>query len=165
MRLRVLPRRFYSRPTVEVARGLLGQWLVHGEMRGRITEVEAYLPFIDPAAHTHRGLRPRTRVVFGEPGHAYVYLIYGMYHCLNVVTEPVGTPGCVLIRAVEGMGGGPGKLTRAMGITLEHYGCDLLRGPIRILEGPPVEQFDVTPRIGMKVAVDAPLRFVARRLD
>ena len=118
MRLRVLPRSFYSRPTVEVARGLLGQWLVHGALRGRISEVEAYLPFVDPAAHSHRGMTPRTRVLFGRPGHAYVYLIYGMYYCLNVVCEAEGTPGCVLIRAVEGMGKGPGLLTRAMGITM-----------------------------------------------
>ncbi len=165
MRLRVLPRLFYARPTVEVARGLLGQWLVHGKLRGRITEVEAYLPFVDPAAHSCRGMTPRTRVLFGAPGHAYVYLIYGMYYCLNVVTEAEGTPGCVLIRAVEGMGGGPGKLTRAMGITLEQYGCDLVRGPLRIVAGPPVSEIEVTPRIGMKVAVEAPLRFVARRLD
>lgn len=164
MRLRVLPRSFYTRPTIVVARALLGQWLVHGALRGRITEVEAYLPFVDPAAHAHRGMTPRTRVLFGAPGHAYVYLIYGMYHCLNVVAEPEGTPGCVLIRAVDGIGGGPGKLTRAMGITLEQYGADLVRGPLRILAAPPVDEIDVTPRIGMKVAVDAPLRFVARRL-
>ena len=165
MRLRVLPRSFYSRPTVEVARGLLGQWLMYGELRGRITEVEAYLPFVDPAAHSHRGMTARTRVLFGRPGHAYVYLIYGMYYCLNVVAEAQGTPGCVLIRAVEGMGGGPGKLTRAMGITMAHYGCDLVKGPLRIMAGAPVTEVAVTPRIGMKVAVDAPLRFLAKRLD
>jgi len=165
MRLRVLPRSFYSRPTVEVARGLLGQWLVLGDLRGRISEVEAYLPFVDPAAHAHRGMTKRTRVLFGRPGFAYVYLIYGMYHCLNVVAEGEGIPGCVLIRAVEGMGKGPGLLTRAMGITLAHYGCDLVKGPLRILAGAPVTDVLVTPRIGMKVAVDEPLRFVARGLD
>lgn len=165
MRLRVLPRSFYSRHTADVARDLLGQWLEHGELRGRITEVEAYLPFTDPAAHSFRGETARTRVLFGEPGHAYVYLIYGMHYCLNVVTEPAGTPGCVLVRAVEGMGDGPGKLTRAMGITLAQYGCDLVRGPLRILEGAPVEDVEVTPRIGIRLAADAPLRFVARGLD
>lgn len=165
MRLRVLPRSFYSQPTVEVARGLLGQWLELGDLRGRITEVEAYLPFVDPAAHAHRGMTKRTRVLFGRPGFAYVYLIYGMHYCLNVVAEEEGVPGCVLIRAVEGMGKGPGLLTRAMGITLEHYGCDLVKGPLRILAGAAVTDVLVTPRIGMKVAVEAPLRYVARGLD
>ena len=165
MRLRVLPRSFYSQPTVEVARGLLGQWLELGDLRGRITEVEAYLPFVDPAAHAHRGMTKRTRVLFGRPGFAYVHLIYGMHYCLNVVAEEEGVPGCVLIRAVEGMGKGPGLLTRAMGITLEHYGCDLVKGPLRILAGAAVTDVLVTPRIGMKVAVEAPLRYVARGLD
>jgi DNA-3-methyladenine glycosylase len=100
-----LPRSFYNRPTVDVARGLLGKTLVHGETSGRIIETEAYLGLADLAAHASRGLTPRTRVIFGPPGHAYVYLIYGMYECLNVIAEPDGTPGCVLIRALTPLTG------------------------------------------------------------
>src|SRR6266545_1043522 len=96
-----LKRSFYGRSTVEVARDLLGKLLVHGEAAGIIVETEAYLGADDLAAHSARGITPRTRVVFGPPGHAYVYFIYGRYECLNVVAEPEGKPGCVLIRAVE----------------------------------------------------------------
>lgn len=161
MALRVLPRSFYSRPTVEVARDLLGHILDYEGKRGRIVEVEAYLGEGDEAAHSARGLTPRTRVLFGPPGHAYVYFIYGMHHCLNVVAEPEGTAGCVLIRAVEGWGDGPGKLTRALGIGLELNGCDLLKGPLRILESPhPLkEALEVTPRIGIRRSAELMLRF------
>src|SRR3954467_6126716 len=97
----ILPRKFYARSTVEVARDLLGKELVHGETAGIIVETEAYLGGEDLAAHSARGLTDRTRVIFGPPGHAYVYLIYGVYQCLNLVAEPEGHPGCVLIRALE----------------------------------------------------------------
>ncbi len=152
-----LSRHFYSRPTTEVARDLLGKLIVHQvdsrELAGRIVEVEAYLGQRDEAAHAFAGVTPRTKVMFGPPGHAYVYLIYGMYHCLNFVTEPDGEACCVLIRALEPVTGieamqarrpkarrpqdiasGPGKLTRAMGITLAHYGADLTRGPLTVCE-------------------------------
>lgn len=164
MPLRVLPRRFYARSPVEVARDLLGQILDCEGRQGRILEVEAYLGEGDEAAHSHRGVTKRTQVIFGPPGRAYVYFIYGMYYCLNVVTEPEGKAGCVLIRAVEGQGNGPGKLTRALGITLEHNGCDLVRGPIRILraEGPVVGAVEVTPRIGIRRSAELLLRFVLR---
>jgi DNA-3-methyladenine glycosylase len=156
-----LPRSFYARPTVEVARDLLGCRLMHGERGGRIVEVEAYLPAGDQAAHAFHGLTPRTRVLFGPPGLAYVYFIYGMHYCLNVVAEPPGTPGCVLIRAVEGIGAGPARLTRALGITLEHYGADLTRGPLRIL--PPREDrpaIRATTRVGIRKSAGLPLRFL-----
>lgn len=157
----VLSREFYARPTVEVARGLLGKVLEHDGRRGRILEVEAYLPHADLAAHAARGLTPRTRVLYGPPGHAYVFLVYGMHHCLNVVAEPEATPGCVLIRAVEGAGDGPGKLTRAFGVDLRHNGCDLTRGPLKILDAPaPICAIEVTPRIGITASRDLPLRFV-----
>jgi len=101
----ILPRSFYLRPAVDVARGLLGRILVHGRTAGMIVETEAYLGGDDLAAHSARGLTDRTRVIFGPPGHAYVYFIYGMYECLNLVAEPEGSPGCVLIRALEPVGG------------------------------------------------------------
>src|SRR5579864_9602840 len=131
----ILPRKFYARPTIEVARDLLGKVIVHGGAAGRIVETEAYLGGDDLAAHSARGITDRTRVIFGPPGHAYVYLIYGMYECLNLVCERAGKPGCVLIRALEPVAGleimqqrrpaahrvedlasGPGKLTLALGI-------------------------------------------------
>jgi DNA-3-methyladenine glycosylase len=103
--MRKLPRKFYDRDTIEVAHELLGKCLVHvsgGIQRvGRIVEAEAYLGPHDLAAHSSKGLTPRTKTMFGPPGHAYVYLIYGMYHCMNVVTQPEGTASAVLLRALD----------------------------------------------------------------
>jgi DNA-3-methyladenine glycosylase len=158
---------------VDVARDLLGKIVVHGEgasdeMRaGRIVETESYLGTADPAAHAYRGVTPRTRLLFGPPGHAYVYLIYGMYYCLNVTAEAEGTAGCVLIRAVEpaanltASGSGPGRLTRALGITLAHNGADVTRGALTIRETLDSASFEigVSPRIGIRQAADLPLRF------
>ena len=183
----VLPQRFYARPTVEVARDLLGKVIVHRvggeELVGRIVEVEAYLGQKDEAAHAFGGITPRTKVMFGPPGHAYVYLIYGMYHCLNLVTEPDGEAGCVLIRALEPVEGieamqarrprarrphdiasGPGKLTRAMRITLDHYGADVTRGALTVREESGASPFEIgiSPRIGIKKCVDWPLRFFVK---
>ena len=124
-------------------------------------------------------MTPRTRVIFGPPGHAYIYLIYGMYECLNIVTEPDGEPGCVLIRALAPLRGtemmqkrrsgkcklmnGPGKLTQAMGITRALGGSDLTLGPLFVLDdGTTPENIDVTPRVGITHCVDWPLRFVER---
>jgi len=177
----ILPRSFYARPTLEVARDLLGTVLVHGSTAGIIVETEAYPGGDDRASHSSRGLTDRTRVIFGPPGHAYVYFIYGMYECLNLVAEPDGTPGCVLIRAVEPVAGiaamrrrrptargiedlanGPGKLTLALGITRRHYGADVTRGPLVVrapAEARPVE-IVTTPRIGITHCADRPLRFL-----
>ncbi len=168
-----LPRSFYARDTVEVARDLLGKVIRHGAASARIVETEAYLGVDDAAAHSARGLTPRTRVIFGPPGHAYVYLIYGMHYCLNIVAETEGVAGCVLIRAVEPLGAadgialpsnGPGKLTRALGITLKHYGADLTRGPITLHNPPDREAFEIgiSPRIGISQAAALPLRFFIR---
>src|SRR5437763_4293525 len=140
----ILKRSFYAQPTIEVARQLLGNILVHGPTAGIIVETEAYLGGDDLASHSARGVTGRTRVIFGPPGHAYVYFIYGMYECLNLVAEPEGRAGCVLIRALEPLAGvdlmqrrrpaarkleqvanGPGKLTLAMSITRAHNGVDV----------------------------------------
>lgn len=154
-----LPRAFYDRDTETVAQDLLGKYLVHhGEGKkciGKIVEVEAYLGSHDLAAHSAKGLTKRTRVMFGPPGHAYVYLIYGMYHCMNVVTEHEGQGSAVLIRALEpikditGKTKGPGLLSQAMGIDLRLNAHDLLsdnfyimssfcgqEGPIKIIKRP-----------------------------
>ena len=176
-----LRRDFYARPAIQVARDCLGKILVHGATAGRIVEVEAYLGVDDRAAHSWRGLTNRTRVIFGPPGHAYVYFIYGMYECLNFVCEPVGQAGCVLIRALEPLAGlatmrrrrpaarkvedlasGPGKLTLAMGITRKLNGADLVTGPLQVRRArnePPIEVL-TTPRIGITHCADWPLRFV-----
>ena len=158
----LLQREFYSAPAIEVARGLLGCVLEYKGLGGRIVEVEAYLGEGDEAAHSFRGVTPRTRVIFGPPGHSYVYLNYGIHCCLNVVAEPEGRAGCVLIRAVQGIGDGPGKLTRALGITLDLNGSDLTRGPLTIRRGLRPSGIVVTPRIGIRKSADLPLRFLAK---
>jgi len=137
-----LPRSFYDRDTIEVAHGLLGMHLVHVvagvERVGRIVEVEAYLGPHDRAAHSARGLTKRTRVMFGPPGHAYVYLIYGMHWCVNVVTQAEGKASAVLLRAVEpvknleGRTQGPALLCKAMGIDGRLNGHDLLSAELFI---------------------------------
>lgn len=180
---RILARDFYGRPTVDVARDLLGKVLVHGKTAGIIVETEAYLGADDLAAHSSRGITERTRVIFGPPGHAYVYFIYGMYECLNIVTEPAGKPGCVLIRALEPLTGieimferrpaartleqlasGPGKLTLAMDITRRHYGADLTSGALTVRSRAEAPSFQIarTPRVGISQSADLPLRFVIK---
>ena len=173
-RLTPLPRKFYDRDTQVVARELLGMLLVHrvaGVPRvGRIVEVEAYLGPGDLAAHTARGMTPRTRAMFGPPGHAYVYLVYGLHHCMNVVTEPEGVGTAVLLRALEPIANlalptnGPGRLCRAMGIDLAHYGHDLVSRDLFIAASPTHEPpvIRAGPRIGVDYAGEwaaRPLRF------
>jgi DNA-3-methyladenine glycosylase len=176
----VLPKEFYERPTIEVARDCLGKIVVHGRTAGRIVETEAYLGIDDAAAHAYAGITNRTRVLFGPPGHAYIYFIYGMYECLNFVAEPDGTAGGVLIRAVEPVSGielmqrrrpaakriedltsGPGKLTVAMGITRKQNGTSLIDGPIQVLQPSEDRPFEigVSARIGITKSVEHPLRF------
>ncbi|HWF11560.1 MAG TPA: DNA-3-methyladenine glycosylase [Bryobacteraceae bacterium] len=177
----ILPRRFYERSTIEVARDLLGKLLVHGPVSGLIVETEAYLGGDDLASHSAAGITNRTRVIFGPPGHAYVYISYGMHDCLNIVAEPDRKPGCVLIRALEPIAGidvmrerrtraksdrdlasGPGKLTQAMGITRNHSGVDMTRGELVVRSSPRAGSFEiaVTPRIGITKCADLPLRFL-----
>ena len=169
-----LNRDFYNRDTVTVARELLGKIVVHqvdGQARmARIVEVEAYLVPGDLAAHSAKGLTPRTRAMFGPPGHAYVYLIYGMHHCMNVVTGPEGSGTAVLLRALEPEGelphasNGPGRLCKAMGIDRRHYGHDLCSADFFIAPGPAVKPADIVagPRVGVDYAGEwarKPLRF------
>jgi len=177
----LVERSFYARPAIQVARECLGKILVHGKTAGRIVETEAYLGVDDRAAHAWRGVTNRTRVIFGPPGHAYVYFIYGMYECLNFVAEEEGQAGCVLIRAlepvvgiplmqrrrpatkrIEDLASGPGKLTLAMGITRRLNGADLVSGPLQLRRDPEGQPPDilVTPRIGITHNADWPLRFV-----
>jgi len=173
--VRTLPRTFYDRNTETVARELLGKLLVHrvdGLARiGRIVETEAYLGPQDLAAHTSRGRTARTEVMFGPPGFAYVYLIYGMYHCLNAVTEAEGHGSAVLFRALEPVANlegqrtsGPGLLCRAMDIDRRLYGHDLTSDDFFIAAPEQSEPFEIVarPRVGVDYAgewASRPLRF------
>jgi DNA-3-methyladenine glycosylase len=162
--MRKLPRSFYDRDTVLVARELLGKLLVHHargvERIGKIVETEAYLGPHDLAAHSAKGLTQRTKVMFGPPGHAYVYLIYGIHHCMNVVTEREGHASAVLLRAIEpvqniiGRTQGPGLLCRAMDIDRRLNAHDLLSDDFHIAAPGEVESFIIIkrPRIGVDYA-------------
>lgn len=185
---RILPRETYLGAPDSVARLLLGKLLVRRQgnatMAGRIVETEAYFGLDDPAAHAFAGRTARTEVLYGPPGHAYVYLIYGLHACLNVSCEPEGQAGCVLIRALEpitGLGdmaanrkvasvtrpgvltGGPGRLCQALAITrTDHNGMDLVSPASNLqirADSYVAEEVDVTPRIGITKAADRLLRF------
>lgn len=173
---RPLPREFYARPVVAVARDCLGKYLVHetagGVLMGRIVETEAYLGLRDRAAHSHGGRRSRrNEVMYGAPGHAYVFFIYGMHYHLNLVASCAGEPTAVLIRAVEPLLGedlmmqrrgqpasrilltnGPGKLCRAFGIGREHNGADLCRPPLYLADGPAPGRVVRGRRVGVDYA-------------
>jgi DNA-3-methyladenine glycosylase len=166
-RARKLPRDFYAPGTLSIARDLIGMHLVHddgGKLRvGRIVETEAYMGPEDLAAHSARGRTARTEIMFGAPGHAYVYFIYGFWYCLNVVTAAVDVPHAVLIRALEPVSGvtdktwGPGLLCRAMNIDKRLNGADLL-GDVLWLERPAERRkrprITRTTRIGVDYAGD-----------
>ncbi|MCM0081516.1 DNA-3-methyladenine glycosylase [Geomonas sp. Red32] len=169
-----LPRSFYDRDTETVARALLGQLLVHrvaGVARvGAIVEVEAYLGPHDLAAHSSKGITPRTRILFGPPGYAYVYLVYGIHWCMNVVTEREGHGAAVLLRALEPVANlaantrGPGLLSKAMLIDGRLNGHDLLSADFFIAAGTPPGDAEIAarPRIGVAYSgswAAAPLRF------
>ena len=167
-----LPRAFYARPTVEVAHALLGKLLVRtspaeagaGAVRvARLVEVEAYLGERDAASHARRGPTPRAAIMFGPPGFLYVYLIYGMHHCMNVVAETDGVAGAVLLRAaapVAGFAGrkrpltGPGRLCAGLGITRGDNGLDLTLGGAFYLadDGAPPPRRAASKRIGVDYA-------------
>lgn len=180
--LPALCRPFYDRDPREVAPALLGKLLINGRTAGRIVETEAYLAAGDPAAHAFRGRTPRTEVLYGPPGHAYVYRTRG-HCCLNVAVQPPGVPGCVLIRAVRPVadlgamrrrrGGvdeakladGPAKLCQAMGIGMAHYGHDLCagRGLRLVADAAAPGRMARTGRIGVTKAAHWRLRYVAVR--
>lgn len=185
-----LARPFYARPTLDVARDLIGKVLVHhsgaGTTAGIIVEVEAYIGESDPACHAASGFTDRTAPLYGPPGHAYVYLNYGVHDLVNVVTEPEGAPAAVLLRAVEPIDGcdlmsqrrgkqtprlgsglcrGPGNLTRAFGISRRHNRDDFTADRLFIADSGCTRKVAWTPRIGIRVgtghrwrchAVDSP---------
>jgi len=180
-----LPAAFYARPTSVVARRLLGQILISDvngrRVAGRIVETEAYVGPDDPACHGYRARRTRRNAsLFGPPGTAYVYFTYGMHWCLNAVTEAVGFPAAVLLRALEPLTGfatmrrrrgdvpdralcsGPAKLCEALGVTGRLDGTSLQRGVLRIVRDPSRQRRNiiVTPRVGISRAADWPLRFL-----
>lgn len=166
--MKPLPRTFYARGAEVVARDLLGMTLVFGLQRARIVETEAYVGPQDLACHAAKGRTKRTEVIFGPPGHAYIYLIYGMYHLLNYVVAKEGDAQAVLVRAVEPLGellgktDGPGKLTRTLGIDLTYNGCDVTCPPLYVARGEAPLEVGVSPRIGVDYAgawAAAPLRF------
>ena len=181
-----LPRSFFDRPVLEVAADLLGRVVAHdspdGAVAVRLTEVEAYAGRDDPGSHAFRGPTPRTRVMFGPPGHAYVYFSYGMHWCMNLVCGPAGEASAVLLRAGDVVDGldlarsrrpaarrdadlarGPARLTSALGVDRRHDGADVCdpAGVLRVLTGAPADRAAVRtgPRVGLSAAVDRPWRF------
>lgn len=183
----ITDRSWFDRPALEVAPDLLGKRLVHasaeGIIGGRIVEVEAYAGPEDRAAHSSRGRTPRNAVMFGQPGHLYVYFVYGMHHCLNVVCGPGEKPEAVLIRAVaidEGeelarrhrgstrvrndrLAAGPGNVAAAFGIERALNGADLVEGPVYLTDGPSPSRVVARPRVGVAYAAEwaeLPWRFL-----
>ncbi|MTI95487.1 MAG: DNA-3-methyladenine glycosylase [Firmicutes bacterium] len=177
-----IAKKFYNQPTLQVARELLGTILVHqAESRivaGKIVETEAYLQG-DPACHANQGPTKRNASMFGPPGHSYVYLIYGIHYCFNVVTMPAGVGEAVLIRALEPLKGlalmqqrrnqhrpellcaGPGRLCQALGITMDHDGISLSGDKLWLEKAEPVQADNIiiTTRIGITQGADLPYRF------
>ena len=180
----IADRSWFDRPALEVAPALLGMELIHetpdGRIAGRLVEVEAYQGPEDLAAHSSRGRTPRNAVMFGAPGHLYVYLIYGLHLCANVVCGPGAKPEAVLLRAAEITSGlelarrlrgdvperrlaaGPGNLGAAFALARGLDGADLLAGPIRLAHGKPPTRIERSPRIGVDYAGEwaaRPMRF------
>lgn len=181
-RARRLPRSFFNRPTLTVAEELIGKYLVYrveGQtISGRIVEVEAYIGEDDPACHAAPGMTKRNAIMYGPPGFAYIYFIYGMYNCMNVVTERKGFPAAVLIRAAEPVDGvelmadrsgktphrlmmsGPGRLCRAFGLTTEHSGMDMCGRTLHFQDrGDAGSKILRSSRIGIRKGTDRLWRF------
>lgn len=178
--LAALPRSFYERPTVEVAAALLGKLLIRPGAPtriARIVEVEAYLGERDAASHARRGPTPRAAIMFGPPGFLYVYLIYGMHHCMNIVTEADGTAGAVLIRAAAPLAGfplptgkstpaltGPGKMCAGFGITRAHNGVDLCGGEFFLADDDDVARARRRIKRSARIGVDYAGAWANRKL-
>ncbi|MDR0455350.1 MAG: DNA-3-methyladenine glycosylase [Treponema sp.] len=172
-----LGQKFFNQPTIDLARALLGKYLVCGNLKGKIVETEAYLYHDDPGCHASRGISPRNAPMFGPAGRTYVYLIYGMYHCLNIVSGKTGEGEAVLIRALEPVQGialmqkrrktekienlcnGPGKLTQAFGITRKHNNLSLLDGKLQIHTSREKPEIVSDRRIGLSAGQELELRF------
>jgi DNA-3-methyladenine glycosylase len=170
-------QKFFAQPTIELAKALLGKYLVLGDLSGKIVETEAYLYHGDPGCHAAKGLTPRNAPMFGPAGRSYVYIIYGIYHCLNVVGGKTGEGEAVLIRALEPVQGidimkerrktdkienlcsGPGKLTQAFGITKEHNNLCLLAGDLQIHKSNEKPAILTSTRIGLSEGKELELRF------
>ncbi len=176
-----LNKKFFNKPTIEVAKALLGCYLIHGKCVGKIVETEAYLEN-DPASHSFKGKTSRNKAMFGEAGRAYIYFTYGMHYCFNVVTNKKGIGEAVLIRAVEPLKGigimkkrrgvkdvkklcnGPAKLVQAFNIKKEQNSAFILRGKLRIEKGVLPKKIVQTKRIGISKGAKLPHRFYSQRL-
>jgi DNA-3-methyladenine glycosylase len=172
-----LGKKFFNQPTIDLARALLGKYLVYGDLKGKIVETEAYLYRGDPGCHASRGITSRNAPMFGPAGHTYVYFIYGMYHCLNIVSGKTGEGEAVLIRALEPLQGialmqkrrktmkienlcnGPGKLTQAFGITRKHNNMSLIDGKLQIHNSREKPVIASGRRIGLSAGHELELRF------
>jgi DNA-3-methyladenine glycosylase len=172
-----LGQKFFNQPTIDLAKALLGKHLVCGNLKGKIVETEAYLYHDDPGCHASRGLTPRNAPMFGPAGRTYVYFIYGMYHCLNIVSGKIGEGEAVLIRALEPVEGialmqkrrkttkienlcnGPGQLTQAFGITRKHNNMSLIDGKLRIHNSREKPEIVSDRRIGLSAGKELELRF------
>jgi DNA-3-methyladenine glycosylase len=177
MAIMPLGKNFFNQPTVDLAKALLGKYLVFGSLKGIIVETEAYLYRDDPACHASRGLTARNAPMFGPAGRTYVYLIYGMYHCFNIVSGKQDEGEAVLIRAIQPLEGievmqkrrntkktenlcnGPGKLSQAFGITCKHSNLSLSEGPIHVYNSKIKPDIFTSTRIGLSAGKDLELRF------
>jgi DNA-3-methyladenine glycosylase len=172
-----LGKKFFNQPTIDLAKALLGKYLCLGKLKGMIVETEAYLYKDDPGCHASRGKTVRNAPMFGPAGNTYVYLIYGMYHCINIVSGKEGEGEAVLLRALEPIEGiplmqrrrktakeenlcnGPGKLTQAFGITKKHNNLSLFDGPIQVFDNKKNYEIARSTRIGLTEGKDLELRF------
>lgn len=155
---------FFRRHATEVAHDLIGKKFVFHAFTGIITETEAYSGQEDEASHAYKGRTLRNHVMFGPPGHLYVYFIYGMHYCFNIVTQEADDPGAVLIRGLllpHIYLNGPGKICKHLGISSKENGLNLLTHPdVYIAEGPLCPVIKTTPRIGIKKATEKPWRYI-----
>ncbi|MCL2265816.1 MAG: DNA-3-methyladenine glycosylase [Treponema sp.] len=173
----LISKKFFAQPTIDLAKALLGKYLVFGKLKGIIAETEAYLFRDDPGCHASRGQTVRNAPMFNEAGHIYVYLIYGMYHCLNIVSGKKGEGEAVLIRALEPVEGielmqkrrkikklenlcnGPGKLTQAFGITKKQNNLSVFTGKLQIHDSRFKPEIVTATRIGLSAGKELELRF------